>query len=530
MAGFDNEVMFSSGERLEEVTALSQLLLQEAATDVGRVSYVGSPEGVISANPSSMSHNPMTGDIYYKVSGVGNTGWSLLSVGNIATANYIVDPLGVLSNYTTIASAIAAASLAGGGTIAIKPGAYTENLTLGAGINLCTFTSEAVTDRVIIIGKCTATFAGSASYAGIEFRTNGDYCLELTGSNATTLWFDSCKILANNNTAMNINNTNAALRFTTSILNSNSNNLLFTITSVSGIDFRYSTLNSGTAVNTIADGPLNFFNCRCQSVSITTSATGYVNSLNTNWDNSLANLISLTLAGTGYNLFHNSQSFNGTAKSITAGAGTSLEACNSVFTSSNADVIDGAGTIYMANLSFPGSSSTVSVTTQNSLNAGINPLFGGTSNVKVPIGTTAQRPSSPAAGMIRGNSDLLAAEYYDGTSWNQIRLSKWTEVTGTSQNMAVNNGYIANNAALVTCTLPATASVGDAVRVVGKGAGLWKIGQNAGQTIRFLGSSTTTGAGGSVTATTQYQSIELICITANTDWEIQTLTGSLTIV
>lgn len=98
----------------------------------------------------------------------------------------------------------------------------------------------------------------------------------------------------------------------------------------------------------------------------------------------------------------------------------------------------------------------------------------------------------------------------------------WTEVTGTSQAMAVNNGYIANNAGLVTLTLPATASVGDTVTVQGKGAGLFRIAQNAGQTIHFGSSDTTTGAGGYLEATQRYDSVELLCITANTDWAVYT--------
>lgn len=98
----------------------------------------------------------------------------------------------------------------------------------------------------------------------------------------------------------------------------------------------------------------------------------------------------------------------------------------------------------------------------------------------------------------------------------------WTEVTGTSQAMAVNNGYIANNAGLVTLTLPATAAVGDTVTVQGKGAGLFRIAQNAGQTIHFGASDTTTGAGGYLEATQRYDSVELLCITANTDWAVYT--------
>lgn len=98
----------------------------------------------------------------------------------------------------------------------------------------------------------------------------------------------------------------------------------------------------------------------------------------------------------------------------------------------------------------------------------------------------------------------------------------WTEVTGTSQAMAINNGYIANNASLVTLTLPAASSVGDTVTVQGKGAGGWRIAQNAGQTIHFGASDTTTGVSGYLEFNNRYDSIELLCITANTEWAVLT--------
>lgn len=105
----------------------------------------------------------------------------------------------------------------------------------------------------------------------------------------------------------------------------------------------------------------------------------------------------------------------------------------------------------------------------------------------------------------------------------------WTEVTGTSQSMAVNNGYIANNGAQVDLTLPASANIGDSISVVGKGSGGWKISQNAGQTTFSAGgSSTTTGVTGSIESASQHDSIELICVTANNDWVLTDFTGSLT--
>ena len=46
--------------------------------------------------------------------------------------------------------------------------------------------------------------------------------------------------------------------------------------------------------------------------------------------------------------------------------------------------------------------------------------FSGTGQIKVPEGTTAQRSGSPAAGMLRYNSDLSSFEGYDGSIWGGI--------------------------------------------------------------------------------------------------------------
>ncbi len=106
----------------------------------------------------------------------------------------------------------------------------------------------------------------------------------------------------------------------------------------------------------------------------------------------------------------------------------------------------------------------------------------------------------------------------------------WTEVTGTSQSAAVNNGYILNNAGLVTVTLPSTAAVGSIVRVAGKGAGGWKVAQNASGVIHFDGTDTTTGTGGSLASTVRYDAVEMVCIVANNEWVVISSVGNITIV
>jgi len=106
----------------------------------------------------------------------------------------------------------------------------------------------------------------------------------------------------------------------------------------------------------------------------------------------------------------------------------------------------------------------------------------------------------------------------------------WVDVTGTTQAMAIHTSYTANNAGLVTLTLPATSAYGSTVTVCGKGAGGWKIAQNAGNTI-IMGSSTSTpGVGGSVASTNQYDVITLVCTVLDSVWTAQSSIGNLTIV
>jgi hypothetical protein len=46
--------------------------------------------------------------------------------------------------------------------------------------------------------------------------------------------------------------------------------------------------------------------------------------------------------------------------------------------------------------------------------------FGGTGQVTLPAGTTAQRSAAPYAGMIRYNTTFAQFEGYQGSSWSQV--------------------------------------------------------------------------------------------------------------
>ena len=92
----------------------------------------------------------------------------------------------------------------------------------------------------------------------------------------------------------------------------------------------------------------------------------------------------------------------------------------------------------------------------------------------------------------------------------------WSVITATSQSIVAFKGYVANAGTLLTFTLPVTAAVGDSFRIAGLGAGGWLIAQNSGQLIHLGSSVTTTGVGGSLASTNQYDAINIVCAVANT--------------
>ena len=92
----------------------------------------------------------------------------------------------------------------------------------------------------------------------------------------------------------------------------------------------------------------------------------------------------------------------------------------------------------------------------------------------------------------------------------------WSGVSGTTQAAAINSGYVIQNAAQTTVTLPATAPIGSVVSVRGLGTAGWILAANTGQTIKVIGS--TTSSGGSLTSAERYDSIDVTCVTADTTW------------
>lgn len=183
-------------------------------------------------------------------------------------------------------------------------------------------------------------------------------------------------------------------------------------------------------------------------------------------------------------------------------------------------VYDGAGTF------------TATTTTQHAV------LVGGASNTitnkiltdgQVLIGSTGVDPV--AATLTAGSGVSITNAAGSITIAASGGGLTWTVITGASQALAVNNGYIANNAGTVAFTLPVTAAVGTLIAVTGINNNTgWSIGQNVGQTIHMGTVSSTTGVGGSLACTKTRDTVYLVCVVANTDWNVVGSMGNITIV
>lgn len=150
-----------------------------------------------------------------------------------------------------------------------------------------------------------------------------------------------------------------------------------------------------------------------------------------------------------------------------------------------------------------------------------------TLNGQTLIGSTG---SDPVAGTLTAGTGVSITNGAGTITISSSGSSGWIDQTSTPVTMIINTGYVADDGATeITFTLPAAASIGDFVEILGKGTGLYIIAQASGQQIHFGNLATTSGAGGSITSTLTYDNIRLRCITANTTWTVVSSVGNFTV-
>lgn len=281
-----------------------------------------------------------------------------------AMSNIIVDPAGIKSDYDNITDAMAAAS--SGDTIGIKPGVYTEDITWKAGVNLVALGGGEKDGLVAITGKLTCTEAGEFVAYGIKFTTNGDYFLEVTGSNNCLVYIIECRLSVTDNDGINFTNSGSSqLNLERCIGSIASTFKYYNWTGTGTFNIRQCRFGGATGVvaSTATAGSSQFkyteFNCPLQFSSASSVSANYCN-FNTQGTSSIPVDVTAT-SGTRTFLncsFTTSGSF--AALNIGASSSATLQYCNC--TSSDTFAISGTGTISFGSLTFGGSSSDIEPT------------------------------------------------------------------------------------------------------------------------------------------------------------------------
>jgi hypothetical protein len=156
-------------------------------------------------------------------------------------------------------------------------------------------------------------------------------------------------------------------------------------------------------------------------------------------------------------------------------------------------------------------------------NPSIPTQFTTDSGIAIPVSNNLNVFGGAGATTSGSGDTITITIVSSGFTWNVVNSAM------NPVSLVLENGYIAKGSGIVQFVLPAAASVGDTFFILGYG-NLWTLTQNAMQQI-FLGSSSTTaGVGGSISATQIKDTVEIVCVTANTEFQIVDSVGNLLIV
>lgn len=124
-------------------------------------------------------------------------------------AKFIVDANALYGTHTTIQAAInaAVADIAATGglrTVFIRPGIYTENPVLSNGVNLTAYTCDGISGNCSINGTLSLNNNSTCTVSGLNFITNGTFCINLPGAPSDTtnqfLIAYNCNFIISNST------------------------------------------------------------------------------------------------------------------------------------------------------------------------------------------------------------------------------------------------------------------------------------------------------------------------------------------
>lgn len=295
-----------------------------------------------------------------------------LSTNTFGCAKWIVSSDATQGTHTTIAAAIASASA--GDTIFLRPGTYTEDLTLKNGVQLAGLDYVGGSgERTKIIGKLIDNGGVvNATLTNISLQTNGDYVLELTGTGVIVL--SGVLVKCTNNTGISTAaGASSYLYNCTGDLGTTGIGYWTGGGSLRISDGSFSNSGSSLAASTTS-GTVNILNSSFTS-AVATSGSGIYSIRNTSINCTLINTTALTTAGTGTSVCNNCVFSSGSASAISVGAGSTCEIYNSTVSSSNTNAITGAGTAKVDAVTYTSTGETNNATTRTFSEFGERGIF-----------------------------------------------------------------------------------------------------------------------------------------------------------
>lgn len=191
---------------------------------------------------------------------------------------------------------------------------------------------------------------------------------------------------------------------------------------------------------------------------------------------------------------------------------------------------DGAGVLSIGLLTVTGGGTGAASITDHALIVGSGTAaiteIGPLTNGQLVIGSTGVDPV--AAALTAGIGISISVGAGSITIDSTATGLDYEDIVASPKAMEADHAYAANLGGGVAFSLPVTCAAGAVIEVIGK-LGLWSVTQGAGQTIHVGNQSTTTGAGGSLTATNLGDCIIMRCIVADTDFRVQNMMGNLTV-
>jgi len=178
-------------------------------------------------------------------------------------ALFIVDANALYGTHTTIQSAITDAStlFVNTGivqTVFVRPGIYTENITMATGVNLQGFCSEYGASSTLL-GSMTVGSVGTIEVNSMLIQTNGSVSIVGTSGAGSKVVFNNCGLLATNANMINLT-VNHIFRFTYCWGQLTSMGICYVTVAVGLVSFHWCRLNNSAAsvtYNTMNSGELD---------------------------------------------------------------------------------------------------------------------------------------------------------------------------------------------------------------------------------------------------------------------------------